>query len=76
MKLTFYTDRKRHLVCLPYSKENLFKMAEQLNIHKCWYHNGKYPHFDIPKKRIEEIEKQCIIVSSIEIVNIIKGIKI
>jgi len=50
-------------------------MAEQLNIHKCWYHNGKYPHFDIPKKRIEEIEKQCIIVSSFEIINIIKGIK-
>ncbi len=67
--LTFYCDDKLHLVCLPYSIENLHIMATTLNIKKCWFHKN---HYDIPKKRIEEITLQCDVVSSKEIVNIIK----
>lgn len=69
-KLKYYTDGKRHLVCLPYSIENLHKMADSLNINRCWFHNN---HYDIPKKRISEIEKMCEIVSPKDIVRIIKG---
>lgn len=72
--LEFYCDRKRHLVCKPFSVENLHKMAKLLNINKCWFHNSLLlPHYDIPKLRIEEIMSKCIIVSSKEIVNIIKN---
>jgi hypothetical protein len=71
--MVFYCDKQRHLVCLPYSEENLHKMADELNIKHCWFHKNPYPHYDIPKKRIEEIMSRCIIVSPKVIVDIIKG---
>ena len=68
--MIYVTDRKRHLVCIPYSVENLHTMAADLNIGRHWFHKN---HYDIPKKRIAEIESQCKIVSSKEIVKIIRG---
>ena len=70
--MKFFTDKKRHLVCVPYSIENLHKMATFLNINRCWFHND---HYDIPKRRIQEIEELCEIISSKEIVKIIKSDK-
>ena len=69
--LTYVTDGARHLVCIPYSVENLHKMAHALKIHRCWFHKNN--HYDIPKSRLTEIERQCIVVSSKDIVRIIKG---
>lgn len=71
--MIFYTDKKRHLVCVPYSIDNLHKMANELGLKLCWYHKDPYPHYDVPKRRIEEIEKLCVIVSSKDIVRICKG---
>lgn len=68
--LRYLTDGKRHLVCIPYNRENLFRMAKELGIKECWFHRD---HFDIPKRRIQEIEAVCEMVSSKDIVNIIKG---
>ncbi len=68
--LIFYCDNARHLVCMPYSIENLHIMADELNIKKCWFHKN---HYDIPKKRISEIQNKCIIVQSKDIVKIIKN---
>lgn len=70
MKLTYVTDNKRHLICVPYSIENLHAMADQLGIKKCWFHKN---HYDIPIKRIEEVKKLCQVVSSQEIVEIIRS---
>jgi len=70
IELKFYTDGKRHLVCVPYSIENLHAMAEQLGIKRCWFHRT---HYDIPKKKLTEVENQCIMVSSKEIVRIIQN---
>lgn len=72
MKLKFICDNFRHLICLPYSVTNLHIMAKELNIHRCWYHNSIYPHYDIPKKRIDEIKSKCKVVSSKELLAIIK----
>ena len=58
----------RHLVCEPYSIPNLHLMASELNIKKCWFHKN---HYDIPKRRIEEITSKCTLVNSQEIVRII-----
>ena len=69
MKLVYITDKKRHLVCLPYSIENLHQMAKDLEIKKGWFHKD---HYDIPKKRIDEIEAKCVIVSTKDIFKIIK----
>jgi len=71
--MDYYCDNQRHLVCVPYSIENLHKMAEDLGIKKCWFHNknGRW-HYDIPKRRIEEIQKKCFIVSPTYILDIMK----
>lgn len=74
--LTYYCDDLRHLVCYPFSVPNLHRMARELGIKKCWFHlggNGKYPHYDIPKRRIAEIQAKCKVVSGREILSIIKG---
>lgn len=65
--IKYLTDGARHLICLPYSIENLHDMALDLGIKRCWFHKD---HYDIPKRRIAEIEAKCTIVSSKEIVSI------
>jgi len=69
-KPKYYTDGGRHLVCLPYSIENLHEMARDLNIHRGFFHKN---HYDIPKRRIKEIEAKCKIVRPREILRIIKN---
>ena len=69
--LKYYCDEQRHLVCIPYSIDNLHLMAEALNIKKCWFHKD---HYDIPKKRITEIQEKCLVVSPKVIVTIIKSL--
>lgn len=75
MNLIYYCDNNRHLICKPYSIVNLHVMAKNLNIKKHWFHNGKHPHYDIPAMRITEIQEKCQIVSSKEIIKIIKEAK-
>ena len=70
-EMKYICDSSRHLVCLPYSIENLHIMAKELNIKQCWFHKN---HYDIPKRRIVEISSKCQIVSSQEILKIIKGL--
>ena len=67
--MKYYCDNDRHLVCVPYSIENLHSMADDLNIKRCWFHKN---HYDIPKKRVDEIKEKCNLVSSREILIIIK----
>ncbi len=70
--MKYYCDSARHLVCIPYTVENLHKMAEDLGIKRCWFHAGKLPHYDIPKKRVAEVGGKCEIISSRELLGIIK----
>ena len=67
--MEYFFDDKRHLVCKPYSIENLHKMAEDLGIKRCWFHKN---HYDIPKRRINEIASKATKVSPREILAIIK----
>ena len=67
--MIYLCDNKRHLICIPYSLENLHIMADDLNIKRCWFHKN---HYDIPKRRIQEIKNKCNIISSREILKIIK----
>lgn len=69
--MEYLCDNSRHLICVPYSIENLHQMAEALDIKRCWFHKD---HYDIPKKRVEEIQKKCRIVTTREIVGIVRGI--
>lgn len=67
--LDYICDKSRHLICIPYSIDNLHKMADSLNINRSWFHKN---HYDIPEKRIEEITSKCEVVGSKDIVRIIK----
>lgn len=69
--LRYLCDDGRHLICLPYSVVNLHQMAEDLNIKRCWFHKSRLPHYDIPQRRITEIQSKCEIVSTTEIVLLI-----
>jgi hypothetical protein len=69
--MEYFCDTERHLICIPYSIENLHKMAEDLNIKKCWFHKT---HYDIPKRRVSEIQEKCTITTSKEIIKIINKI--
>lgn len=71
--LLYLCDKSRHLICIPYSIGNLHIMAEALGIKRCWFHGGRRPHYDIPKKRIAEITAKCKVVGSQDIVCIIKN---
>lgn len=55
-KLTYYCDNKRHIVCRPYSLNNLHRMARDLGIKRCWFHKD---HYDMPKNRIGELASKC-----------------
>lgn len=66
--MKYICDNKRHLICVPYTIENLHKMAKELDIKRCWFHKN---HYDIPKLREDEIKKRCTIVSPKNIVEII-----
>lgn len=73
--MKYYCDNKRHLVCEPFSIENLHKMAEDLKIGNHFFeysNNGRLPHYDIPAHRIDEITAKCELVSRFEIVKIIR----
>lgn len=53
--MRYLVDDKRHLICEPYSVAGLHEMAKVLGIKRCWYHSGRHPHYDVPKRRIGEI---------------------
>ena len=68
--MRYLTDGKRHLICDPYSIENLHRMADDLGIKRCWFHKD---HYDIPNRRIDGITAKCEVVSSKEIIKIMRG---
>jgi hypothetical protein len=70
--MKYYADRMRHLICVPYTVENLHAMAQDLGIKKCWYHSKPYPHYDIPKKRIDEIHSKVEVISPRELLRLMK----
>jgi hypothetical protein len=48
-------------------------MAHDLSIKRCWFHNTPgFPHYDIPKSRVSEIEAKCEMVSPKDIVRVIR----
>lgn len=56
--MEIYADNYRHLICLPYTRENLHEMARLLGINAGWFHSsagGRLAHYDIPKRRVKEI---------------------
>ena len=71
--MKYFYDEQRHLVCEPYSVENLHKMAEDLGIKRCWYHAGTKPHYDVPKRMMATIGQRATLVSPREILKIVNG---
>lgn len=72
--MLYLRDNKRHLICYPYSISNLHKMALDLNIKKCWYHKGNFPHYDIPKFKLKDPNFLNLVnlINTKDLLNIIK----
>lgn len=70
--MKYLCDKQRHLICVPFSIDGLHAMAENLGIAKCWFHHSKYPHYDIPLRRVEEIKAKCEVVRPRELFEVIK----
>ena len=68
--LKYICDHKRHMICGPYSIENLHRMAEELGVKQCWFHKN---HYDMPKTRIKELTEKCKVVPTTTIVEIIRN---
>lgn len=66
--LVYVTDGRRHLVCLPYSVDNLHRMAAALGLDRCWFHKD---HYDVPKLRQAEIEARCVRVRPRDVLRIV-----
>jgi FMN phosphatase YigB (HAD superfamily) len=62
----------RHLVCVPYSVENLHEMARDLGVKGCWYHARPHPHYDMPKRAVAELSERVEMVSPRVIMRIIR----
>lgn len=45
-------------------------MAQELGIKRCWFHKT---HYDIPKRRVEEIKKRCTVVPAKWIALLVHG---
>lgn len=72
--LRYFCDDARHIVCVPYTIDNLHRMADDLGIKRCWFHRkATYPHYDMPKRRIAEITARCTLVKTADILAIVKG---
>lgn len=72
----YVCDEMRHLICRPFSIDGLHRMAEDLSIGRHWYHlggGGRFPHYDIPKRRFAEIKARCTVVDPRELLAIIKA---
>lgn len=75
-RLVFVCDEQRHLVCIPYSIANLHAMANELKLNRAWFHSGaSYAHYDIPRRRFQEIATRCTVVRPREILKIVRGEK-
>jgi len=72
--LAYVCDDKRHLICFPYSVENLHVMADDLGIKRCWFRrNVSHVHYDSPKRRIADITSRCTLVTPRELLAVTMG---
>ena len=71
--MQYYSDKQRHVVCIPYSIPNLHAMAQALGIKRSWYHIHPYPHYDIPKYLQQHVADHSFVVSPKRILEIVKG---
>lgn len=86
IKLTYLCDTRRHLICVPFSIENLHRMADDLGIKRGWFDAGwrrvggrmikdlSHPHYDIPKRRIKEITAKCTVIPTRVLLDVIQGL--
>ena len=70
--LTYLCDQNRHLICLPFTWENMQRMAAELQLKRKTL--SKVPNkrfYRIPFDRLLEIEYQCEVVPAWRILEII-----
>ena len=69
--LSYFVDAERHLVCLPYTVENLHLMARRLGISRAWFHRtrgGRHAHYDVPVNMTAHVRESAILLTPRDIV--------
>jgi hypothetical protein len=66
-KLQFICDSNRHMVCQPFSVDNLHRMAASLHIDRTWFFDDYYL---IPGNRVQEMMALCEVRSPAEVAQI------
>jgi hypothetical protein len=73
--LRYLCDDQCHLICVPYTVEFLHFMAQDLDIKRCWFHTkASWPHYDIPKRRVVEIQAKCTVMTAQALLAIMKEV--
>lgn len=68
-----YKGKLRYHLATTLSIKELHAFAERVNIKRCWYHNRRFPHYDITEpQRLAAIEAGAIPVTSKQLVKILK----
>lgn len=74
MKLEYYCDNQGHLVCLPYTIDNLHQMANELGLDQSHFKSHpKHAHYLISDNQKDTIMPQCHLVSSKHIIYIVRS---
>ena len=60
-ELLYLTDGRKNVICIPYSIENLHKMADDLGMKKKYF---KKDHYEIPDDMVSEVEDKCDVVTT------------
>lgn len=73
--MRYLADRRRHLVCEPYSREGLLAMADDLGIGRWWLHGGRLAHIDIPQRDMLRImrDPRVEVVGPREVLAVVRG---
>lgn len=67
-------DRHGRLVCVPFSIENLHRVARRLHVKKQWFSGPRrFPHYRVPISLMIEVRVRCEVASTRRVVEIIRS---
>lgn len=73
LAIRYLCDEAGHLICTPYTTENLHVAARHLTLGPLFYKTEPYPHYAVPWMRIEDVRAKCDAVEEAAILAIVGG---
>ena len=70
--LIYCLDDDLHLICMPYSDENIRMMAEHLKLVRNWLVSGRHKYYEVPLHEAQRIASQTLRVSHGQLISVIE----